>query len=160
VRGKFASLLLIDVILLLASLALLMQPQVRASSSAPLGCLATVLLAAGVPLFIGKILDPRPHLIVDERGIWYRPFGLGFIPWPAIKDITLKTVMGVQIIYLELDQPAPWRAKLSPARQVTAWLNEAMGFPVFNLNLARIGVRPDEIFGRIQQIHECYAKGF
>ena len=151
-RGRFASLLLIDVVLLLASLALLAQPQVRAAPSAPLGWLATIALAGGVPLLLAQLLDTRPHLVVDERGIWYRPFGLDFIPWTAITGVSLESVIGATIIRLELDDPERWLAQSSPAHRVVAWLNRALGFPAFSLNLSRIGVRPKPVFERIVQI--------
>ncbi len=151
-RGRFASWLLIDVTLLLASLALLAQPQVRAAPSAPLGWLATVLLAGGVPFLLAQLLDTRPHLVVDERGIWYRPFGLDFIPWTAITAIRLESVIGATIIRLELDDPQRWLARSSPAHRAVAWLNQALGFPAFSLNLTRIGVRAEPVFERIVQI--------
>jgi hypothetical protein len=151
-RGRFASLLLMDVVLLLASLALLAQPQVRASSSAPLGWLATVLLAGSVPVLLAQLLDTRPHLVVDERGIWYRPFGLDFIPWTAVTAIRLEHVIGATIIRLELDDPERWLARSSLAHRAVAWLNRALGFPAFSLNLSRIGVRAEPVFERILQI--------
>ncbi len=73
-RRQFAFWLLLDIVLLLGSLALLAQPQVRAAPSAPLGWLATILLAGTLPVLLASLLDTRPRLIVDERGIWYRPF--------------------------------------------------------------------------------------
>jgi len=151
-RGRFASLLLVNVVLLLASLALLAQPQVRASPSAPLGWLATILLAGSVPLLLNQLLDTRPHLVVDGRGIWYRPFGLDFIPWTAITAITLEHVIGATIIRLELDDPQRWLARSSPAHRVVAWINQALGFPAFSLNLSRIGVRPEPVFECIMEI--------
>jgi hypothetical protein len=151
-RGRFAFLLLLDVVLLLGSLALLAQPQVRASPSAPLGWLATIALAAGVPLLLAQLLETRPHLVVDERGIWYRPFGLDAIPWTAIAGVSLESVIGVTIIRLELDDPQRWLAASSPAHRVVARLNQALGFPAFSLNLTRIGVRAQPVFERIMQI--------
>ncbi len=153
-RGRFASLLLIDVVLLLCSLALLAQPQVRASTSAPLGWLATIALAAGIPVLLASLLDTRPHLIVDERGIWYRPFGLDSIPWTAIAGVRLEPVIGASLICLELDDPQRWLAQASSTYRAAAWLNQAVGFPIFCLNLTRIGVRPKPVFERIVQFRE------
>jgi hypothetical protein len=151
-RGRFISLLVIDIVLLSASLVLLAQPQVRATPSAWLGRLTVILLVLGVPMLLGPIFDKRPYLIVNERGIWYRSFGLGYIPWKSITDITLKSVAGTPIICLELDQPEQWRARLSSAHRVVATLNGALGFPVFCLNLSRIGVRTPPVFDQIQEI--------
>jgi hypothetical protein len=151
-RGRFAFLLLVTIALLLVSLALLAQPQVRASPSAPLGWLATILLAGSVPVLLAQLLDTRPYLVVDERGIWYRPFGLDFIPWTAIAGVRLESVIGVTIVRLELDDPERWLAQSSPAHRAVAWLNQALGFPIFSLNLSRIGVRAEPVFERIMQI--------
>jgi hypothetical protein len=158
-RGRFAFLLLINVALLLASLALLAQPQVRASPSAPLGWLATILMAGSVPLLLAQVLETRPILVVDERGIWYRPFGLDFIPWTAIAGVSLESVIGATLIRLELDDPERWLAQSSPAHRAVAWLNQAMGFPAFSLNLSRIGVRPRPVFERIMQIRAFIQTG-
>jgi hypothetical protein len=152
-RGRFISLLVMDIVLLIASLLLLAQPQVRATPSAWLGRLATLLLLVGIPVLLWQVLDSRPYLIVDERGVWYRPFGLGFIPWPSITDILLKPVVGTTIICLELDHPEQWLARLSFARRAVARLNQAMGFPAFSLNFSRIGARPQMVFDHLQQFH-------
>ncbi len=151
-RRRFAFLLLVDAVLLLLSLALLAQPQVRAEPSALLGLLATIVLAAGVPLLLAQLLDTRPHLVVDERGIWYRPFGLDFIPWTAIAGVRLKPVIGASLICLELDDPQRWLAQASSVYRAAAWLNQALGFPIFCLNLSRIGARAEPVFERIVQI--------
>jgi hypothetical protein len=151
-RGRFAFLLLVTIALLLVSLALLAQPQVRASASAPLGWLATIAMAGSVPLLLAQVFETRPILVVDERGIWYRPFGLDLIPWTAIAGVSLEPVIGVTLIRLELDDPEGWLAQLSPAHRAVAWLNQAMGFPAFSLNLSRVGVRPKPVFERIMEI--------
>lgn len=152
-RGRFVSLLVMDIVLLIASLFLLAQPQVRATPSAWLGRLATLLLAVGVPVLLWQVLDSRPYLIVDERGVWYRPFGLGFIPWQSITDIVLKPVIGTTIICLELDRPEQWLARSSFAHRAVARLNQAMGFPAFSLNFSRIGARAEVVFDHMQQFH-------
>lgn len=152
-RGRFAALVVMDILLLSVSLLLLAQPQVRALPSSLLGWLATCLLAASVPVLLWYALDQRPYLIVDERGVYYRPFGLGFIPWQAITDILLKSVVGTTLIYLELDQPEQWLARSSFAHRAVARLNRAMGYPVFSLNFSRIGARPEVVLDRMRQFH-------
>jgi len=152
-RGRYAALLVMDVVLLSASLLLLAQPQVRATPSALLGRLATLLLAVSAPVLLWQVLDRRPYLIVDEQGVSYRPFGLGLIPWQSIIDIHIKSVVGTTIIYLEIDHPEEWLARSSAAHRAGAWLNRAMGYPEFNLNFSRIGARPEVVLDRMRQFH-------
>ena len=151
-RNRLISLLVINIFLLVTSVLLLTQSQIRSSRSASLGWLVVCLLLISIPWFIWQILDTRPYLVVDEHGLRYRPFGLDFIPWNAIKDITLKSILGTKVIYLELEPLELWLAKLPTPFYLVARLNQVMGFPIFNLNLSRIGVNMNEVFDRITEI--------
>ena len=155
-RGRYAALFVLNLVLLIASLWLLAWPQVRATPTGLLGGVATLFMVASAPILLWQVLDRRPYLIVDQRGILYRPFGLDVIPWSAIADIHLKSVTGTTIIYLELDRPEEWLARSSAIHRAAAWLNRLMGYPAFSLNFSRIAARPEIVFERMQQFHSAF----
>jgi hypothetical protein len=154
-RGRYAALFVINLVLLIASLWLLAWPQVRETPTGLLGGVVTLFMAVSAPLLLWQVFDRRPFLIVDEWGIFYRPFGLDVIPWSAIADIHLKSVTGTTLIDLELDRPEEWLAQSSMMHRSLAWLNRLMGYPDFSLNFSRIAARPEVVFERMQQFHSA-----
>ncbi len=148
-KRRYAYLLILDIVLLVLSALLLAQPDVRASSSVPLGWLAAVTMGVGVPLLAWQLFDNRPYLIVDRQGVWYRAFGTSPIPWSDITGATMKWAGGYAIICLELRNPDEWLAKLPAALRTAAPANAAMGYGSFALNLSRLEASPDEVIQRI-----------
>ena len=155
-RGRYAALFVLNLVLLFASLWMLTWPQVRNTPTGLLGGVATLFMVASAPFLLWQVFDRRPYLIVDQRGILYRPFGSDVIPWSAITDFHLKSVTGTTLIDLELDRPEEWLARSSVFHRAAAWLNRLMGYPVFSLNFSRIAARPELVFERMQQFHSAF----
>lgn len=62
----------------------LMAAAARSSAESLIGWGAAAFFGAGVPLFAWQLLDARPRLILDERGIFDRTNGMGWVPWSEI----------------------------------------------------------------------------
>jgi hypothetical protein len=49
--------------------------------------LINLALAAGVLIYVLRTArDPRPRLVVDDAGLWYRDWSLGVVPWAQVAD--------------------------------------------------------------------------
>jgi hypothetical protein len=88
-----------------------------------------------------NLLDRRPQIILDEKGIYDRTLHREAIPWAAIRYAYPVKSHGVCFIALALDESFIARLKMS------AWsrLNRAVGFQPFNLNLVYINANPEKL---------------
>jgi hypothetical protein len=122
-----------------------------ASDEAWIGWMNIVFFGAGIPLFSWQILDARPRLVIDDRGVFDRTLGVGVIPWSEITGAYVKSISGNDFICLELRDATPWLQRLSPTKRAIVSANEALGFSVLNLNLS--GVAADAL-----QVQELIVK--
>ena len=54
---------------------------------AELAGIVNLILAAGILFAAHRAAnDPRPHMVLDKDGIWYRGWGLDRVPWHQICD--------------------------------------------------------------------------
>jgi len=99
-------------------------------------------------IFIRQIIDTRPRLVIDDKGVMDRTLGLGVIPWSEMKGARLKSIHGQDFVCLELRNMDRWLDRLPPLKRRLASTNVVVGFAPINLNLS--GVNADA--GRILQI--------
>jgi hypothetical protein len=147
-RLKYALLLIIAIGFVLAGAFIV---AFDTTGEAWLGWLSIVFFGAGIPLFLWQLLDARPRLIIDEKGVFDRTLGVGVIPWPEITGAYLRSIKSADFICLELRNPAPWLERLSPIKRAMASANEALGFSALNLNLSGLAVDA-------RQVHELILK--
>ena len=115
------------------------------------GWICILFFGAGIPMFLWQLVDARPRLIIDDRGVFDRMLGVGVIPWSEITGAYVCSIKSADFICLELRDPAPWLQRLSPIKRAMVPANEAMGFTALNLNLT--GVSAD-----VRQVHELIVK--
>lgn len=106
----------------------------------------------GIPIFIYQLLDTRPRLEFNDEGVHDRTLGVGMIPWREIRDARLHSVQGTSFICLELYDPEPWLARLSPVKRAMTQANNALGFSAFNLNLAAVNADPNQLLELVQKM--------
>ncbi|MFQ5775700.1 MAG: hypothetical protein ACE5GS_14355 [Kiloniellaceae bacterium] len=62
-----------------------------------------LLIGAGILVSVVRAArDPRPRMVLDRRGIWYRDWGIGTVPWPEVADAAiggprLRSFLGVKL---------------------------------------------------------------
>ena len=93
---------------------------------------------------VREMVDRRPRIVVDDRGILDRTLRVGVIEW---RDIVHLQLWG-DFVCLELRDPAKYTSRLSPLFRRLAALNRAIDFPELSLNL--IGTRVDR--GRFTEL--------
>jgi hypothetical protein len=101
-----------------------------------IGWMSIIFFGSGIPLFIKKISESKPRLIINDQGIFDRTLGIGTIPWGEVAGAFVKSIQGNDFICLELRNPQIWSQQLSSIRKAAASANKALGFTEFSLNLS------------------------
>jgi hypothetical protein len=89
--------------------------------------------------------DDRPVLIVDDQGIFYRPFDVGVIPWSEITEVELVIKRRIQCIALKMRTPDVWYNKLSTLTRVefkAIQVYRGLKFDELYINLGPLGCNP------------------
>ncbi len=74
-------------------------------------------------------LDPRPRLVIDGRGIWYRDWGLDTVPWSQVADAHPSGSRFHTAVALELRQPEALLAGLSEKQRAKLRSNRLVRLP-------------------------------
>jgi hypothetical protein len=106
---------------------------------------AIVFFSAAIPIYIWQIIDRRPRLTINERGINDRTMGVGLIPWSEITDSYVKSIKGNHFICLVARNPEMWTSKFSAAKKAMIKANKALGFTELNVNLSGTSAQSQEI---------------
>jgi len=70
-------------------------------------------------LLLTKVLDPRPGLIINDRGLWDNAsaVGAGFVSWNSVKSVYVNQIPGQKFLTLEVDNPEEILAKANPFKR-------------------------------------------
>ncbi|MEM0963694.1 MAG: hypothetical protein AAGK21_14295 [Bacteroidota bacterium] len=134
------------------------------SSAAAFGlAVAVAFLAFGArkPVrFLSQLVNDRV-IILDERGITDRSYGLGFIPWSNVEGAELKTLLTkvppVSVVELDLVDP---EAYLSSAKGLDGRLirrGYESGSAGFWLNTFQLEATPEEVFRMVLLFIDKYS---
>ena len=88
---------------------------------------------------VWQLVDRRPRIVVDDRGILDRTLRVGVIEWADIEHLHLSG----DFVCLELRDPAKYTCRLSPVFRRLAALNRSLDFPELSINL--IGTKVDRV---------------
>lgn len=104
--------------------------------------------------FIAKrLFQPKPLLIVDEKGITdYSTsiMGFGTFPWEEITDIQLTYYRNQTFISVYLVDEDKYIKQVSPWKRMAYMANRLLGAPLINITLTTSTETPEEIFFLIQ----------
>lgn len=101
-------------------------------------------------VFLWQIVDRRPRLVIDERGVFDRTLGVGIIPWSEIVAVEARAILDRPFVMLTLRDPALFTRRLSPLRRSLTRGNRALGFEAVNLNLSGLSVGAAQVVARLQ----------
>lgn len=96
-------------------------------------------------VFLRQILDLRPRIIIDERGIFDRTLSVGIIEWQDVEHAYLNSVVGNPFISLVLSDPEKYLQRAVNSPKKLARLNKYLGGETLNINLSGINKSPAEI---------------
>ena len=93
--------------------------------------------------FAWRSMDRKPHLRIDQHGIWYGRYSDATIPWDQIVSCQVARVYNQRIVGLNLKDPAAYPSR-SAFTRATAGLNRAtfgeLGIAATNLSGGHQGV--------------------
>ena len=87
-------------------------------------------LAAGLAaMALRRARDPRPLLVLDQGGVWYRDWGLAPVPWDRIAGVTLGGSRLQSFATLEVTDAEALLGDLSPELRRKAEANRLVRPP-------------------------------
>lgn len=101
--------------------------------------------------FLGRSLDPRPRLVIDEGGIVDHTSIAGgdlHIPWAEVLSVSTSGLRGG--VELTLRDPKALKAKAGWRRRVDLWLATLVGRRTVSINTTLLGVNRVELKSRIE----------
>ena len=91
---------------------------------------ANLVLAAGLAaIALRRARDSRPHLVLDQRGVWFRDWGLDPVPWHQVAGVTLGGSRLQSFACLEIKDPQALLEGLSAERRRKAKSNRLVRPP-------------------------------
>lgn len=113
----------------------------------------TLLVVFGVVavVFLVRLLDGRPRIVIDADGVFDRHLGVGTIPWSEIHEAKLFAVEGQPFIGLGVIHAHRWVARMPWHKRWSAALGARWGYRPMNLYLANATVDPNTVYRVVQR---------
>ena len=118
------------------------------------GLVPVIFFGSCAAVFVRQIIDSRPRLVIDERGVVDRTLGVGLIEWADIVGAYVVSMNGTDFICLELRDAEKYRPRLSNVRRAMASANRRLGFTDFSLNLSGVDANTYEVFELVMKFCE------
>ena len=108
-----------------------------------IGWLCSLFFGMGIPISLYNLFDRRPHIILNETGVFDRTLHRDIINWEVIQDAYPYVISNQKFIALIVSDEFKPSRKKSVWYQRMARMNEALGAQELNLNLSQ--VKADEV---------------
>jgi hypothetical protein len=118
------------------------------------GLVPIIFFGMGGVVAVWQLVDSRPRLVIDERGVVDRTLGVGRIDWRDVKSAYVASINDNDFICLELRDPEKYRARLSNVRRALAKANLRLGFTDFSLNLSGVAANTHEVYELVLKLSE------
>jgi len=128
---------------------------IAANYRSPVPWLAAVICGT-CALYGGWCLyDARPRLVIDDRGVLDRTFGIGRVPWRDVQGVELKAMHGQPHLCLTLRNAAAYTDRLAPQLRRIVTLDRQLGFSDLSISLAGASATPADVLAaaRTQLTH-------
>ena len=115
--------------------------------------LSSIAFFGGCALVATKqLLDARPRLVIDDRGVLDRTLKVGVIAWNDILDAQVATLRRQSFVALRLRNEASYTDRLSPIlRRLTELNRQFPGFTTLNISVSTLDVEPQQLASLIAQ---------
>lgn len=116
------------------------------------GLFAIAFFGWGFIIFVKRIFNNQPLLMVDQHGITDHSsaLALGFIPWQDIENIQLRHMLNQTFISVSVKDQEVYLAKMSSLQRNASKTNLKMGYPLINISLNTTGKNPKKIYQDIE----------
>lgn len=95
------------------------------------------------------LLDRRPLIVIDEKGIDDRRLGVGKIDWKDIKSVKLNSGSPNSSIPLKLISSEKYLKNLPGASKLLSRFDGDLKFGIFNITLIGIDTKPQKVYETI-----------
>ncbi|CAM2793038.1 membrane protein [Streptococcus acidominimus] len=116
------------------------------------GLFAIAFFGWGFIIFVKRIFNNQPLLMVDQHGITDHSsaLALGFVPWQDIENIQLRHMLNQTFISVSVKDQEVYLAKMSAIQHNASKTNLKMGYPLINISLYTTGKNPRKIYQDIE----------
>jgi hypothetical protein len=95
------------------------------------------------------LVDRRPRIIIDRRGIFDRSCRVGIIPWSEVTSVHPPSSQS-RFVQLELKESERWVAKMPPIRRWLAAQERRQGQSGIAINLTMVDAAPEKIYALLR----------
>jgi len=111
-----------------------------------LGGFGLIFLGLLIPVFLTRIADREPRLIINHEGIYDRTLKMGVIKWYDIKNVYLQKIGESQFICLVLDEE-----KYHQESEKKSAMKEFWGMENININIDGLDIDERELVKTLQK---------
>jgi len=116
-----------------------------------IGIISALFFGACAIEAIRQMLDTRPRLIIDDRGIFDRTLYTPVIPWSSITAAQIMQIRRSKFIALHLSDAEERYKALSPIKRMMSSANQGLGFTRFNLNITALNISAEALLEIIKE---------
>lgn len=115
-----------------------------------------VLCAYSAVIFIKRLINYKPLIILDESGFTDNSGAdpIGFVPWSDVKNIYMVTMRHNKLIQVELAYPEEYLNRMGGLTRKAAELNMKLGYQPVSFSLNGTGKDPDKFLADMISIWE------
>ncbi|MFD2918453.1 STM3941 family protein [Terrimonas rubra] len=126
-----------------------------------IGYILLVLAGLGLLVYLIKLSDKKPALIIDEEGITDNSSGVaaGKILWSDIKKISVEWVSGQQLIMVEVKNPQLYiKAQKNPLKKSMMTLNYSLYKTPIHITTIGMNVKFEDLYKAVENGFQNYKR--
>lgn len=135
---------------------LLLSTPFGVAAAKVLFAVCAVLCAYSAIIFIRRLINYKPLIILDENGFTDNSGAdpIGFVPWNDVKRIYMVTMKHNKLIQVELAYPEEYLNRMGGLTRKAAELNMKLGYQPISFSLNGTGKDPDKFLADMISIWE------
>lgn len=114
------------------------------------GWASIIFFGFGLIVFLVRLFDRRPRIILDDEGIEDKSLDVGKIIWSDIEAAYPNGVLSSKFISLKVRDADKYLRRTSESKQKLAAYNESLGFETLNLNLVGLQISQKDLLALIE----------
>ncbi len=126
-----------------------------------IGYILLILAGLGLLVYLVKLFDRKPGLIIDAEGITDNSSGVaaGKILWSDIKKISVERVSGQQFIMVEVKNPQLYiKAQKNPLKKSMMTLNHSLYKTPIHITAIGMNVKFEDLYKAVETGFQNYKR--
>jgi hypothetical protein len=149
-RSKTQHGLLLGVVLLVIGLAVMAIGEPTIPDAGFVGAINLALAAVVLAVVWRGARDPRPRMVLDQDGVWYRDWGIEAVPWREIAHAAIGGSRMQSYLGVTLADAARFQAGLSDAARKKLGSNSLVRLPELRIPHGALDAPLDELLTAIE----------